>query len=449
MGMQFNTLLRAILAGGGAAPAAVLPQLGSIVFKLSADSLVLSDGAAVSSWTDSVNGVGATQGTGANQPIFKTNQYGGKPSVRFDGVDDMMTIGRPAALTAAVDSGTYTYICVYKVISAKTNGVAFAAGASGNGIYVLADGSKLGQYGGTHAWSYPSNAGFNVVGSTSAANALSTSGAYNRRHYLNGGCYTIDVGSLRVTGGSSFSLGCEVGNTLYGNIDLFDVIVWDRELTPAEMMQVQMSICDKYSQTYPWAASSTILVLDGNSHTAGTTGDGDVTLRASYITTQSLGLVPGQYTVAAMPGATMAKLLAKSGEWTSIKAVTGKSLKIFSHEYYNSKAVAPATLQATTNSYCSTVRAFGKLALGTSFSTAADPDANRVAHAAYYDANYATHCDAYMPLHNNTSIGTQTAFATNGGGAGLNLYNGDGIHLNAAGNAVIAPLMTTAIQALP
>lgn len=449
MPFQFNTILRAILAGGGAAPATALPQLGSIVFKLSADSLVLSDGVAVSSWTDSVNGVSVTQGTGANQPIFKTNQYGGKPSVRFDGINDILNIGRPAALTSAVDSATYSYICVYKVISAKSTAGVFCAGTSGNGIYVVGDGVKLGQYGGSNDWVYPSNANVNVVGSTEAGNKLSTSGHYNRRHYLNGGCFAVDVGSTKVTGGSNFSLGCEFGNSLYSNVDLFDVIVWNRELTPAEMMQVQMSICDKYSQPYPWAASGSILVLDGNSHTAGTTGDGDVTARPPYLVAQTLGLVPGQYTVVAMPGATMTGLYAKCAEWTAIKAVTGKSLKILSHEYYNSKALAPATLQATTNSYCATVRAFGKLALGTSISTAADPDANRVSHAAYYDANYATHCDAYMPLHNNSSIGTQTAFATNGGGAGLNLYSGDGIHLNAAGRAVIAPLMTTAIQALP
>jgi hypothetical protein len=52
----------------------------------------LSDGAAVSSWSDlSGNSFTATQATTARQPIYKTATLGGSPSVRFDGAGDNLT----------------------------------------------------------------------------------------------------------------------------------------------------------------------------------------------------------------------------------------------------------------------------------------------------------------------------------------------------------------------
>lgn len=56
----------------------------SLVIWLKADSLGLSDGVNVSTWTDlSGNGNHFTQGTGAFQPMFKLNQVNGLPAVQF------------------------------------------------------------------------------------------------------------------------------------------------------------------------------------------------------------------------------------------------------------------------------------------------------------------------------------------------------------------------------
>jgi len=52
----------------------------------------LSDGAAVSSWSDlSGNSFTATQATTARQPVYKISTLGGSPSVRFDGAGDNFT----------------------------------------------------------------------------------------------------------------------------------------------------------------------------------------------------------------------------------------------------------------------------------------------------------------------------------------------------------------------
>jgi hypothetical protein len=117
-----------------------LPSAGNIVARWAADSLSLADGAAVASWTDSVGGNAATQGAGANQPTFKTNQFGTKPVVRFDGVNDVLQIGRPAAMVAAVDSQIFTLAIVCRVVSAKANGMMFGAANGGDAFQMVADG---------------------------------------------------------------------------------------------------------------------------------------------------------------------------------------------------------------------------------------------------------------------------------------------------------------------
>lgn len=55
---------------------------------LKADALALSNGTAVSSWGDSSgSGNTATQGTGADQPIYRTNQINSLPAVDFVSTD--------------------------------------------------------------------------------------------------------------------------------------------------------------------------------------------------------------------------------------------------------------------------------------------------------------------------------------------------------------------------
>lgn len=95
---------------------------------LKADSLGLSDGTAVSSWTDS-SGTGntATQATGANQPLYKTSIINGQPVVRFDGNNDFMNTG-----TTGFPSGNsdLTMITVFKATA--SGGVVYAYGANTN-----------------------------------------------------------------------------------------------------------------------------------------------------------------------------------------------------------------------------------------------------------------------------------------------------------------------------
>lgn len=69
---------------------------GSTLYQSSGGSLAASDGDPVGYWADkSGNGRNALQSDGTKKPAFKLSQVNGKPSVRFDGVNDYLqsTIG--------------------------------------------------------------------------------------------------------------------------------------------------------------------------------------------------------------------------------------------------------------------------------------------------------------------------------------------------------------------
>lgn len=104
----------ASLGAGG--PGFTPTQLSGLALWLKADSLGLSDGTAVSSWTDSSgNGRNAGQATGTKQPLCKTGIVNGLPVVRFDATDCLTTSAidftgtsglTVFAVTANIPSGT-------------------------------------------------------------------------------------------------------------------------------------------------------------------------------------------------------------------------------------------------------------------------------------------------------------------------------------------------------
>lgn len=108
----------------------------AVFFK--ADSLALSDGTAVGSVADTANGVNWTQATGGKQPLFKTNIFGSKPSLRFDGTDDQLVN------TAGAASNRGTVILLLKPTTTITTASAlqcllgWAVGTAGQVLGIMA-----------------------------------------------------------------------------------------------------------------------------------------------------------------------------------------------------------------------------------------------------------------------------------------------------------------------
>ena len=89
------------------APAlAQLPTLGdntiNLTFHVNANTLGLSNGATVSSWsTDEGPANGLTERTASQAPIYATNAKNGNAAVQFDNIDDVMD------LISSVDAGSF------------------------------------------------------------------------------------------------------------------------------------------------------------------------------------------------------------------------------------------------------------------------------------------------------------------------------------------------------
>jgi hypothetical protein len=116
-------------AGGGGFSPASLPNLVAW-WDLSTQGT--PDGTAISSVADgSGSGNTLVQGTGANQPLFKTGIQNGLGMGLFDGVDDYMTSGLTAAPT------NVTILAIVRPITSFAASPAMLGGSIANGPFEL------------------------------------------------------------------------------------------------------------------------------------------------------------------------------------------------------------------------------------------------------------------------------------------------------------------------
>lgn len=433
---------------GGAPVPPSLPQAAHVIFDLDADTLTGADNSAVASITDSINGLVFAQATGAKQPLQINNVLGSThKAMLFNGTSSsLVATGTGSVLDSVLQSRKHTTILVCAPVSNKTNGCVI----NWDGYVIRADGAGLGIY----ANAAPTaSRGFNVIGISSCPAASSLTTLNTQREFLNGTIYRQE-GDLATGVTADFTIGGISASSLYSNIYVMRAITWDVELTPLEIIKATKYLYQRYGQTLPWATSIYFPILDGNSLVA-CHGIAAIADKVGYKVATALGLTWGQWTTVAQVGATTAELGAAPvlNGWTGIGAELGLPMKVFFLEYYNSRLVASATLQSQMNAYCAAVRAIPncKLALGTSLSSANDPETNRNTFDAYYDANYAAHCDVYVPEHLNTFIGLEGPDSVGGNSYYNNsaAYYADIAHLNAAGATIFASGIVAGFNALP
>ena len=121
-----------------------------------ADSLSLSDGAGVGSWTDSSgNGNTVAQLSSGRQPTFQTNELNSQPVLRFDGTNDILTDGDIAALD--VGTGDIWLAAVFKSTDNSAAQNYFEKGATSFGLRTTSAGVLQMNLGGTSNIPFQSN----------------------------------------------------------------------------------------------------------------------------------------------------------------------------------------------------------------------------------------------------------------------------------------------------
>lgn len=365
-----------------------------------------------------------------------------------------MGITSAGILATTIDSQVYTILIAAKTITSSGTDPdsIFAAAVAGGGInfQYYSNGVTSGRFdnGQDHSATYAGTSFFSL-GSIEGG-GLPT---FNTDQWmLNGTSYFSTGNNVPTTNGHPFSLGGLSDNTNDWNGDIFEVLVWNVALTPAQYMQAEKWLCDKYGQPYPWAGMAKFPVFWGDSFTAGVgaTGTAQGSIAANtpaYLTAQSLGLTYGQYQALGIGGISTTQMTAMTPTYINpIAAQFGGKIGVITWEWANDETATTtdgaaflAALKAGTN--VQTV--FGTSSSSTNY----DPSTNRATFDSAWDAIWAgakTNIDSYMPIHTDAHIGVNGSYATYSTPTG-----GDGLHLTNATYPYLAAIYVTGFQALP
>lgn len=423
-----------------------IPALANLVTRFSADAITpQTDNTTLTSWTDSISSIvaGSTVGTG---PKYRTNILNGKPSVRTSGGG--LSIATPGALKTAVDSQQSTTFIVYQRTSgAATGGIdcLFGATTGGGSYFYTADGVNVGRYSILLPVATAVQNGFSTLGGT-CDTTVPGSGATPGYETIgiNGGIVYSQNLAPPTSGGNTFTIGTNNANNFPSSADIFEILVWNRALTPTEYMQAQKWACDKYAQPYPWAGQSKFLVFFGDSITQAL-GASTPANRYPNVAAASLSRPFGTWHNLGIGGLTLPQMGTMAATYiTPMAALIGSTkLAVVAHEWANSRSAGDtsqgATYLAAIKSVANTLNVWGTSTSASGY----DPSADRAAYNFAWDSlTPKTNVDAYWPIHTDTHIGVDSSYATFDAG-------GDGLHPTDDGNAHLASTAVTAIGLLP
>ena len=232
--------------------------LSNLVAWWKADSLVLSDGDAVASWSDSSgNGHTATQSTGANKPTYKASSLNGKPTVYFDNNDQL-------DFSSAICTGACTVFVVARSIAIQGSDDRPILGvqSSSNDYKLVCDigGNAPFTVSGVHSSNFRTTLWSQLNVTKAGSGATTVNYRLNRASFGSG------------TSSGSTSTGCNriggsTGNTgWHGQIS--EIIVYSVVLSAGDITTVETYLETKYA-----ASNTRQLHLEGDAITGKVDGD--------------------------------------------------------------------------------------------------------------------------------------------------------------------------------
>jgi len=209
--------------------------ISGLILWLKSDTITgLADNAAVSSWSDSSgNSNTASQGTGAVQPIYKTNIRNGLPAVRFDGAGDYMTLA--SNITAAP-------LTIF-IVASRTSGTSYRHLLDLQKVFVLST------PGSGSNWAVYVNAepdsGQSLTSTPKVISAVVRN--YNDIDMLTNGANSVTrtTGTGYMSGASSMVGGDGGGSSHTG--DIFEILVYNSALSSVNRALVETHLMQKYA----------------------------------------------------------------------------------------------------------------------------------------------------------------------------------------------------------
>lgn len=243
------------VAASGSSP--ILPYTTGLSLWFKADSLVLNDGDAVTTWADSSgNGYDLSQSTAGEKPTYKTNILNGKPVVRFDGGD---VLNRN---TTVLPLRTHSLFVVFRELSTVTSAGVFIMKPATAEDYNRVDAIAYDTFDNTRYLSVAASAptGYNTTVGSSGASPwgvyshvlASTTGTV----YQNGSAGSTDssFSTLDVNNAGGFLVGGHYfGGAISGtnrlNGDVAEILLYNTNLGSTERLLIERYLGAKYGIT--------------------------------------------------------------------------------------------------------------------------------------------------------------------------------------------------------
>jgi lysophospholipase L1-like esterase len=417
---NLNLLLTGLRSTGMVAPLPPSPDtIGGLQLWYKADALSLSNNDPISSFTDSSGNARHATQTGANRPLYNTNQINSLPAVTFDGTDDYFNFA------------STTFRTVFVVFKAGVTPFASFAGLIGGDAGAPGSGIILYGYSGTT--SMASGTGF----SAAYRNSLSVADVGGAHDFAPTTSWQIGSFVLLANQTHTGMLGLIAGGARYWNGQVAEVLVYNTVLSQANRYVVEDYLFTKYAIGSQRPIGQ--IIFDGNSLTAGTGSTGGLNYPNQAISLLAADDDYYTYSNFGVGGQSITSMIADAATQVDVLYDTAKGRNIVvMWEGTNEQSYAKL------HQYCVDRKAAGfkvvMLTILPSMNHGAGFEATRQAINTQIRAD--SSADAIADVAASALIGDE-ADASN-----LTYYT-DGTHLTNAGYAVVAAIVKTAIQSIP
>jgi|ERR1700719_1760063 len=226
-------------------------QVTGLKFWLKADSLSLSNGSPVPSWTDSSgNGNTVTQSTPLLQPTYNTNILNGHPAVLFDGIQTVLENLSPSGFPVGTSAPFTMFMIVNTsdVSSQLRTSFQFGNPIGDHAAMIWLNVQTL-TY--TDSGINNQNDSFGLLNASTFYLPAMTYDGSIFTGYLNG-VLGVTNGSLQVDlSYGTLEVGASVEGSLYWQGYIAEIVLYNRVLTLQERYGVQLGLGTKYGLTVP------------------------------------------------------------------------------------------------------------------------------------------------------------------------------------------------------